>query len=87
MNGLRHIPTVCDGTCEKNSGVRCYICNGLVICSVCSATEGELLTFCPGYQLNWQAKNACYYGNVLDFSLLKKMNEQGFNLRKKTWDK
>jgi len=86
LNEIQHVLRTCDGSCETD-GVRCYVCNGLAICSVCTAAEGELLTFCPGYALGWQAKDACYHGNVLDFNSLKRMKESGYNVRTKKWDK
>lgn len=39
---------------------------GLTFCTVCKAAEGELLTHCPGHELNSEALEACYNGNVID---------------------
>lgn len=35
-------------------------------CTTCGAAEGELLSSCPGYRLNYETKEACYTGNVCD---------------------
>lgn len=35
-------------------------------CTVCGAAEGELLSFCPGFLLNAEAREACFQGNVVD---------------------
>ena len=45
----------------------------LATCKVCMASEGELLTHCPGYTLNMDTRQACYQGNVIDFDLYKVM--------------
>jgi hypothetical protein len=54
----------CAPSCEYG----CNICQGgLAVCTVCKAAEGELLTWCPGFALNAEAREACYRGNVIDF--------------------
>jgi hypothetical protein len=42
---------------------------GLVQCTTCGAAEGELLTFCPGYRLNADARDACFDGNIIDIRI------------------
>jgi len=39
---------------------------GLCRCTVCDAVEGEQLTFCPGFKLSDDAREACFQGNVID---------------------
>ncbi len=64
----------------------CWCCNGgLSMCRVCGAFEGQLLTTCPGYKLNQETLDACYSGNVRDFSLLKAYAAAGYNIRKRRW--
>lgn len=43
----------------------------LASCRTCGAAEGELLTWCPGYKLNREAREACYTGNVVDFGWVR----------------
>jgi hypothetical protein len=38
----------------------------LAYCMVCGAGEGELLKWCPGFRLAYEALEACYTGNVVD---------------------
>jgi len=60
MSGIKHNFHACDSE-------RCHICaGGLALCTVCRAAEGELLSSCPGYELNPEALGACYSGNVMD---------------------
>ena len=42
---------------------------GLYECTVCTAVEGQLLSYCPGYELNHETKEACYQGNVSDLRI------------------
>ena len=41
---------------------------GLYVCEVCNAGEGELLAYCPGYKLNADTHDACFQGNVVDIT-------------------
>ncbi len=71
---------------HKCNHTSCYICSGsLFLCNVCGAAEGELLTYCPGYQLNVDTLSACYQGNVFDFTLMKVWKSAGYDIRKKNW--
>lgn len=64
-----HLWFKCPKGCERPG---CPFCEGvLALCMTCGAAEGELLTYCPGYQLNPDAQMACYSGNVFDFHRLK----------------
>lgn len=45
----------------------CFGCeNVLQVCMICLASEGELLTYCPGFELSPDALEACYEGSVID---------------------
>lgn len=62
---LEHVWFKCPPGCTRPS---CNFCQGgLSLCIVCAAGEGELLSSCPGYGLNEDARTACYTGNVIDF--------------------
>lgn len=63
MNSGHLYHSGCRGITYEN----CILCNGgLSKCIICGAAEGELLTFCPGYKLNGEAREACYNGRVVD---------------------
>lgn len=47
----------------------------LVVCSVCNAGEGELLAYCPGHGLSQETLEACYDGNVVDFTFWRIAHE------------
>lgn len=73
--GLEHDYIKCN--CNEE---RCPYCGGeLVTCSVCDASEGELLKYCPGFKLSDDAKDACYLtGKIIDLyyykTFIKKSN-------------
>lgn len=48
---------------------------GLATCSVCGASEGELLLSCPGYRLSASVREACFRGNVVDFLARRRLVE------------
>lgn len=52
----------------------------MMVCVVCGAFEGELLTHCPGFYLNPEAREACTHGNVIDLD--SRRNEREFFLRR-----
>lgn len=57
-----HVRYVCPPGCEKPS---CNYCDGgLFTCTVCGASEGELLPTCPGYKLTVEVKERCYAGTI-----------------------
>lgn len=61
--GLFHVWRIC--TCKED---RCPFCDWrLQQCTVCNASEGELLSYCPGHRLDPDARLACFDGNVKDF--------------------
>ena len=69
--------------CKKDN---CNFCAaGLYLCTICNAAEGELLTNCPGYKLNSEALEACYTGNVIDFTLMRNRVLNGYNIKKRKW--
>ncbi len=71
---------------EKDSHRGCYFCEGgLTRCVVCGAVEGELLSHCPGYQLSPEAKEACFSGNVFDFTYLKRLRKHNPDLFFTLW--
>jgi len=52
-------------TCDTDCG-RCFICAGCRYCRRCGCAEGELLTFCPGYRLTLDDRDAIMSGKVRD---------------------
>jgi len=38
----------------------------IAMCNKCGATGQELLTWCPGIELNQETLDACFEGNVID---------------------
>lgn len=59
---LKHVWEEC--ACDE---VGCDICDlDLRTCAVCGASEGELLSYCPGFRLNRDAREACFSGVVTD---------------------
>ena len=62
--------------CSQPCNGRCQYCDGgLALCTVCGAGEGELLSHCPGFRLSFEARTACYSGNVLDFVYLRRLKK------------
>jgi len=56
----KHTPVKCN--CNKS---HCNICDGgLVTCSVCGASEGELTTECPGYKLPRSTMKLVFEGEI-----------------------
>jgi len=56
---------------------------GLAWCEICGAAEGELLSFCPGFKLTAEAREACFSGNVVDMAgwvRFRRMRRQGGSL-------
>lgn len=67
-----HVWFACSRPCDVQS---CSFCDGgLARCTICGAAEGELLSHCPGFWLNQETKEACYNGNVLDFTYLRRLS-------------
>jgi len=53
------------GVSEACSG--CHYCvGGLATCTVCGASEGELLLSCPMFKLSAEDRQACLDGKVVD---------------------
>ena len=80
-----HVWFKCPQPCQRQF---CNYCEGgLSRCTICGAVEGELLSHCPGFQLSQEAKDACYSGNVFDFTYLKRLRKHNpelfFSLRKR----
>lgn len=64
----------------------CMFCEGgLAWCIICGAFEGQLLTHCPRYMLSNETLDACYQGNVIDFSKMQIWVNNGYNIKKKSW--
>lgn len=87
MKVIEHVWFKCPKPCpDVERGDRCHFCDGgLSQCVVCGAFEGQLLTACPGYLLNYDAREACYSGNVYDFVQLREWKRMGYDIRKKRW--
>lgn len=87
MKVLEHVYFECPRPCPETSvGNPCRFCDsGLVVCIVCGAAEGQLLTTCPGYALNYEARDACYQGNVIDFKHWMNMRDAGYDIRNRRW--
>lgn len=61
--------------CTDPTCIGCHLCEGgLHYCTVCRATECELLSSCPGFVLNEETLEACYQGGVIDFLSFKYRN-------------
>lgn len=57
---LEHVWYNCPPGCDNEFCPYCV--GGLGTCTVCTASEGELLPSCPGFKLTAEQKEACYRG-------------------------
>lgn len=66
--------------------IGCAFCNGgLGLCTVCGAGEAELLTECPGYRLNGEARVATMLGEVADLPVWRVMYRGGLRRVNGKW--